>query len=224
MSSFPESDPVLRGAQASKVTAASFNTDLRSAVPAPSRLVDEARAAARTAGYAAGWAQGQQAARIAAQAEADQRAAAQAAQDVARAAALNTALTAMALAAASVESRELALLTDLSETIVAAALTLTEAVIGYELDHGPDGAMAAVRRALSMAPTAEDITVRLHPNDHQAITGEATPAKQSVDGREITLRPDATLHPGDAIATFGVTEIDATVAGALARAREVLSL
>jgi len=225
MNSSPEwQQPVLRGTEAIAIESADFSTDLRSAIPSPSKLVDRARSAAQTAGYAEGWAQGQRAAQVAAKAAADQAAAAREADEVRRAAALKKATQAMAHAAAAVEARQIPVLTDLADTILASALALAEAVIGYEIAHDANGPLTAVQRALAMVPTADNVTVRLHPNDHQALTGSATQYSHSIDGREISVRPDETLNPGDALATYGVTEIDATVAGALARAREVLGL
>ncbi|GGJ82520.1 hypothetical protein GCM10010123_10220 [Pilimelia anulata] len=214
---------VLRGADAAAVAAADFGTDLREAVPAPSHLVAHQQDAARTAGYADGWAQGQRAARIAAAAAAERLAAATAAADAARDAALHRAMAAVAGAVRGIEQRETAAMGDLTATILASATALAEAIIGYEIDKNPDSALHAVRRALAMAPTTEDVTVRLHPADHRALTGSATAATQSIDGRTVTVHPDPDLQPGDATATYGVTRIDATVANALARAREVLA-
>ncbi|GGK18177.1 hypothetical protein GCM10010124_08460 [Pilimelia terevasa] len=223
MSSWTEPNPVLRGADAAQVAAADFAADLRAAVPAPSHLVAQQQQAARTAGYAEGWAQGQRAARVAAQAVADQLAAADAAETTAREALLGQAIQAVAGAMAQVEAREAPVVAEIGASIFAAATALAEAVIGYEINTNPDTPMHAVRRALAMVPTAEDVTVRLHPSDHRALTGSETTVAESVDGRAVTLHPDPGLQPGDATADYGVTHIDATIANALDRAREVLA-
>lgn len=222
MSSWTEHS-VLRGDTAREAAAADFGTDLRAGIPAPSHLVSRHRESARTAGYAEGWAQGQRAARLAAQAAADQAAAAQAAADAAREAALRRALSAVGGAAQSVADREAPVLAALGAQILDAATALAEAIVGYEIATNPDSAVHAVRRALAMAPATHDVTVRLHPADHRALTGGDTPCQQDVNGRTVTVAPDPALQPGDATATHGVTHVDATIANALARAREVLT-
>lgn len=218
MSSSP--DRVLRGEQADAVTAAQFDVDLRTGAPIPHELVEAARTAAQTGGYAAGWAQGQRAARVAARAAADQAAAADRAHAAARSAALNRALAALGAAAAELERRTTRSAADLEETILAAAVELAEAVLGRELTTMDGRALDAARRALALAPTGAPVTVRLHPDDHAILTADGEPSE--LDGRPLTLRPDATLNPGDAVAEYGATTIDAGLPAALTRVRQVL--
>ncbi|HYN93840.1 MAG TPA: FliH/SctL family protein [Pilimelia sp.] len=222
MSSSPES-PVLRGTGASGIAAARFDVDLRTAVPAPPAVVQQARDAARTAGYAEGWAQGQRAARVAAEAAADQRAAENAAVDATRAALLQRAGAAVAGAVAELDARRLASAVEVTDAILAAAVDVAEAVLSYELATAPDAPLAAVRRAMAPVPDTGEVTIRLHPADHQALVGEGGSTYVVDHGRPVTLRVDAALSPGDAVAEYGVTTVDATIAGALARIREVLS-
>jgi flagellar assembly protein FliH len=221
MSSSPD-NPVLRGQGAREVVAASFDVDLRSARPVPSALVAQARDAARTAGYADGWAQGQRAAKVAAQAIADQVAAAERAAAQQRAAAAQQAVAAVAQAAANLDARRTETLTDLGDAVLAAAVEVAEAILGYEVSRAEDSGLAAARRALAMVPDCGAVTVRLNPDDHRALAADGGTA-YTIDGREITLRADAALAPGDALAEYGVTTVDATLAGALARVREVLA-
>jgi flagellar assembly protein FliH len=78
-----------------------------------------------------------------------------------------------------------------------------------------------VRRALSLVPDGTSVTVRLHPDDHRALVGPGG-STYAVEGRPITVRADADLAPGDAVAEYGMTTVDATIAAAVARVREVL--
>jgi flagellar assembly protein FliH len=223
MSSSPEERaPVLRGDLASGAPAASFGVDLRRGIPADSAPVERAKEAARTAGYAEGWAQGQRAAALATQAAQDQAAAAEQAYDARRAAALAQGVAAIGRAAAGLEGKLQPTLAQLQELIVTHALDLAEAVIGRELTD-PDGrGTDAVRRAIAAAPEQGEITVRLHPEDYRNIMGSAADADYQYHGRPVHLRPDPALLPGDAVAETGSTTVDASIAAAMKRAREVL--
>jgi flagellar assembly protein FliH len=225
MSSSPERDwsgeaQILRGAGTSGLAAASFDVDLRSTRPVPSTLVRQARDAARTAGYADGWAQGQRAVKMAAQATADQTAAAERAGAQQRAAAAERAVAALLKAAAGLDARRGPALAEVQDAVLAAAVEVAEAILGYEVSRAEDSGLAAARRALAVVPEGGPVTVRLNPDDHRTL---AAAGGTAVDGREISLRADAALAPGDAVAEYGVTTVDATLAGAIARVREVLS-
>jgi flagellar assembly protein FliH len=213
---------VLRGDGARQVAAASFDVDLRTAVPAPGGLSDAARAAAHATGYADGWAKGQRAARLAARAAADRAAAAERAAEQARTAALERAVAAVGRAAAALAAREAQALAEVQDVVLAAAVDVAEAILGHELSHAPDGPLAAVRRALSATPDGGPVTVRLHPDDHAALVG-ADGSAYAVEGRTVSLVPDPALDPGDAVATSGASTVDATLAAAVARVREVLA-
>lgn len=249
MSSSPE--PILRGEIARAMAAADFDVDLRSAVPVPSAMVAVAQEAARATGYAEGWAQGQRAARVSAQAVADQQAAAWHAADQAREAAAGRALAAVAKAAADLDTRETPALEAIADAVLSAAVDIAEALLGYEVanaESAPDGstALAAIRRAMSLVPDGGPVTVRLYPDDYATVVGRGdtgltagrpagTPgtgvprrpatgdATYAFEGRAITVRADATLSPGDAVAEYGVTTVDATLAAAVARVREALA-
>jgi len=225
MSSSPDrrgDDRVLRGSDASAVASADFDVDLRSALPVPSAVVTRAREAARTAGYADGWAQGQQAAKLAAQARADQVAAAERAAAQGRAEVAQRALSALGKAAADLDARRAPALAEISRTVLAAAVEVAEAIVGYELANAENSGLAAVRRAIAMVPEAGPVTVRLHPADRDGLIGPDG-STYTFEGRDITVKADPTLHSGDAVAEYGVTTIDATLTAAVSRVREVLS-
>lgn len=223
MNSSPDSrSPVLRGDLASEATAAAFGVDLRRGIPGDSAPVKRAKEAGRTAGYAEGWAQGQRAAAVVAQAALEQAAAAEQAYDARRAAALAQGVAALGRAAESLENSQLPTLHQLQELILSHALELAEAILGRELTDSQDRGTDAVRRAISVAPVQGEITVRLHPDDYRNIMGSALDAEYSYHGRPVHLRSDPTLRPGDAIAETGSTTVDASIAHAIQRAKEVL--
>ncbi|MEV1288089.1 FliH/SctL family protein [Micromonospora sp. NPDC049679] len=216
-------DPVLRGSRTDGVTPARFDTDLRASTSSPTDVAASARESARATGYAEGWAQGQRAARIAARAAADQTAAAEQAAAAAAEAALGRALGALGQAAAQLEQRTAPTIAMMEELILAAAVELTQAILGRELATVDSRALDAIGRAMSLTPPAEPVTVRLHPDDYQTLLREDWTEEFHIDGRAVRLRPDPMLQPGDAIAEAGATTVDATLPAALARVKEVLA-
>lgn len=227
MSSSPESrfgEPVLRGTGAQEAAAVSFTVDLRSPAAVDNKAVARARDAARTAGYAEGWALGQQAATVAAQAAHDQARAAEQRFAARRVAALQQALDTLAAAADDVRGRTVATVDAMQDLIISSAVELAEAIIGRELAEGEHRGPDAMRRVMRAAPTSGELTVRLHPDDYRTLTGSATGGDYNYEGRLVNLRPDPGLQPGDAMAELGATTVDASIAGAMDRAREVFHL
>ncbi|SDY81115.1 flagellar assembly protein FliH [Micromonospora pattaloongensis] len=215
-------DPVLRGTHARGVTPARFDTDLRGTANSPADTTASTRESARAAGYAEGWAQGQRAAGIAARAAADQAAAARREAEAAAEMKLARALEALGRAAAQLEQRSAPTIAMMEELILAAAVELTQSLLGRELAAVDSRARDALARAMSLTPPAEPVTVRLHPDDYQTLLADDWSEEFHIDGRTVQLRPDPTLEPGDAVAEAGSTTIDATLPAALARVKEVL--
>jgi len=218
----------LRGAQAEEVSSVTFDVDLRNAVPIEDESLESAREAARSAGYAAGWAQGQQAAREATTALRYEAELAVQASQLARVEALSRAIGAISEAAAALERRGVTAAAEIEDLIIRSAVQLAEALLGRELSEAGDRALDAVRRAMSLAPSGVAITVRLHPEDHDTLVGpdsdSAHPGGEfSIGGRPIRIIADASLSPGDAMADYAATTIDASITAAMARVREVLS-
>jgi flagellar assembly protein FliH len=227
MSTSPDRTPtesVLRGAGAEGATAARFDADLTAgASPIATRRGDEAWTAARTAGYAEGWAQGQRAARVAAQAAEDQLTAARRAEEAERGATARQALHALVRAADDLAARTVPAVEAIEDLLLRTAMDLAEAVLGHELSAGAARDVTALRRAIAAAPGDGALTVRVHPDDYRTLT-EVLADAGNFDGRAVTLVADATLRPGDAMAETGMTTVDATLAGALVRVRQVLGL
>jgi flagellar assembly protein FliH len=224
MSSSPEANPVLRGTSAESVTAARFAVDLRRDVPENSAAVERAVEAGRTAGYAAGWAQGQREAAQVAEVAAERAYAAEQAHEQRRAAALANAVNALGRAVTELESQLMPTFTELQEVLIAHAFELAEAIVGRSLDDPQGRSVDAIRRAMSAAPETGDLTVHLHPDDYATLVGTAGETDFAYEGRRVALRPDPSLRPGDARAETGMATVDATIAAAVARAREALRL
>jgi flagellar assembly protein FliH len=218
-------ETVLRGDRAGTVSAARFETDLRSSRIVTPGGATRLHAEAQAAGYAAGWAQGQREAFAAAEAEQARREAQAQAEAEAQAAAVMQALDALAAAAVSLEHRTVPVATELEDAVVRAAFALTETLLGRELAVAEEPGRDAIGRVLALAPAGRPVTVRLHPNDHATLSGgQSGVITLDIEGRTVTLVPDPALRSGDAVAECDASMIDARLDTALARVREVLGL
>lgn len=109
---------------------------------------------------------------------------------------------------------------DLRGLIASLAAQTAEALVGHHLAVEPEcAARDAVLRALEQVPRRATVTLRLHPDDliHvDDITGGVT------EWTVARVVPDPSLSRGDAVAEADNLEVDASLAGALDRVREVL--
>ena len=215
-------DPVVRGSRANAATAARFEIDFRRSteVPVPADLVEKARAEGLAAGYAEGWAQGQREAKVAAELAEAQARAAEVAEGQARAAALDRAVGAVLAAADQLTRQTVPVAADLESAVLEGAVEIAEALLGRALAESPERGLDALRRVMALAPETGTVTVRLHPED--LATLGAPDGAHVVNGREIILRADPGLSPGDAIAEQGTSTIDARLAEAIRRVRAAL--
>src|SRR4051794_26723436 len=216
-------DTVVRGTAAGTATAARFDVSLGERLALPTELYERLRAEAQSAGYASGWAQGRREAELAAGAARDQADAEARQAAAAQAARAQQALIAVAGAAAQLEQRMVPTTAELEELIMTTAFAIAESVIGRELASATEPGRDAVARALALTPTDRPVTVRLHPTDYATVT-EEQPARVEMNGREVNLVADHSLHPGDAVAECDATTVDARIQPALNRVREVLGL
>lgn len=125
----------------------------------------------------------------------------------------------LAAAANAVAEREAAILRSAEDVFAAAAFELAAAVIGRELELAESPGVDAIARALALAPVAGDVTVRLNPDDHDAVQ---VMHAATLDER-VRLVPDPSLARGDAIAEWADTTLDARIGSAIERARRVLT-
>jgi flagellar assembly protein FliH len=223
MSSSPDSRlPFLRGTVAESAESANFGADLRQG-DAGAGDSAKAREQARTTGYAEGWAQGKREAAAEAEDSAARARAAEQAHEQRRTAALAQAVNALGRAVTALETQLMPSFTELQEVVLAHAFELAEAIVGRTLDDPQRRGADALRRAMAAAPDSGTLTVSLCPDDYRTLVGDG-PADYEYEGRRITLRPDATLRPGDAVADTGMASVDATIEAAVARAREALRI
>lgn len=226
------SDPVvLRDVPAERLGAGPVGTDLRTGrwtrfgsdavlgddatEAALGSLVDAAGGAARAQGYAMGWAEGRRAALARAEADRAERARVHDTEHAGAVAEVVSTADALLRAADRLHAESRAHLDALAGAAVDLALRLAEAVLDRELQVATDPGRDALRRALAALPEPGPVTVRLHPDDLAALGPDAVQDR-------VAVRADATLARGDAVAETGTCTVDATIAGALARAREVL--
>ncbi|MEM7342047.1 MAG: FliH/SctL family protein [Actinomycetota bacterium] len=97
-------------------------------------------------------------------------------------------------------------------------LDVATAILDQEVAAATDPGADAIGRCLALAPERGDLFVRLHPGDVEKL-GE-------IDGllaRELTVVPDPSLEPGDAIVMVDQSTIDARRATAIERVRELLT-
>ncbi|WP_183044497.1 FliH/SctL family protein [Pseudarthrobacter phenanthrenivorans] len=107
------------------------------------------------------------------------------------------------------------------ETLVAAAVELAEAILGYELADRSKAACAALDRALSGSKGLDVVAIRMNPED-LALLANAGMASDS--GTAVELTPDPSLNPGDAVAELPQGFLDAKIGSALARVKNALTV
>ena len=185
-------------------------------------LTDDRTEQARTAGYAAGWAAG---ARAAAEHAAEQRRQISADNDEVRSerAADHAALVAaLQRACVMASARTAPVLAEAQHALQTAALELAEVLLGVELADGERSARAALHRALSLPAEVGPLTVRLHPRDAQIIHTAVADGELNLPD-DVIVRGDPNLAAGDAISVHEDGYLDARIATAVARVRDVLS-
>jgi flagellar assembly protein FliH len=218
-------NPVIRGAVADSAAAVKFAKDLRSQTPAETAEVAERTLEqARAAGYAEGWAQGQRETAVVVEEAATRARISEQAHDQRRAAALAQAVNALGRAVTELEGQLMPTFTELQEVLLAHAFELAEAIVGRSLDDPQRRTADALRRVMAAAPESGPLVVSLSPEDYQTLVGADGANDFDYEGRRVSLRPNASLRPGDATADTGMASVDATIASAVARAREALRL
>jgi flagellar assembly protein FliH len=172
--------------------------------------------AARAQGYATGWAEGRRVALARAEAEAEEVRREADVERGRREAEHASALAALEVAAEQMRLRMAEAVEALASRTVEVALELTEAIVGREVATATDPGADGLRRALALLDPTVPTTVRLNPEDRMTLD------PVTLDGRTVVVREDPTLQRGDAVAETEDTLVDATIAAALDRVREVL--
>jgi flagellar assembly protein FliH len=234
-SSAPTRTAILRGSVATRVTPARIDADLRTSPYitsgfADARLVDPnlakafedavaaAGARARDEGFARGYAEGTEAAGRESAAVLDRELALVRENDEARNAAVGRALSVLEEAAQAFVSRQVVALHEFDEFLLGAALDLATTLLGRELEAADAPVRDAVRRALSVLPADLRVTVVVHPLDLAALGDLDAVA----GGRSVRIISDPGVEPGSCVADAGATHVEASLAAALDRVRQVI--
>lgn len=179
-------------------------------------IAERAHDTARAQGFAAGWADGLRASLVRTAAARDEQAQVFEQEHLRALAELETAAGALAVAARHCQEATRTLRAELSDRALDLALEIAEMVLGREVALAADPAGDALRRALTTIPGDVPLVVRLHPDDLGAL-GDTVLA-----GRPATVVTDPGLSRGDAVVETEDGFVEADLAGALARVREVL--
>lgn len=194
--------------------------------PGPYRLGDvyaaelaRLRQQAHAEGYAAGHAEGLEAAAEVV-AGVERAAAARLAEAQARwDRRLASATAALTAAATALENAALPVAEDIRDSLVTAALTLVEDLLGRELALADSPALDAVRRALTLCPADAPVVLRLHPDDLAEVPDGGLAGLPD----SVTVVADPAIERAGAVAETGPRRIDAQLGAALERVQAVLS-
>lgn len=108
---------------------------------------------------------------------------------------------------------------EMRDLIATMAVDIAETLVGHHLQVADCAARDAVDRALASIPRQASVTLRLNPADI-ALLADYT---DGITEWDITrLVPDPSMPRGDASAQALNLEVEASIAGGLARVREVL--
>jgi flagellar assembly protein FliH len=179
-------------------------------------LAERSRAAARAQGFAAGWAEGQRAHAARAAAARDEQERVVSERSAHLLLAQHSAVSALEAAVRRCADTTRELHAALSDKAVDLALELAEAILGRELEAATDPGADALRRALATVPVETAVVVRLHPEDAAALDHSL------LADRPVTVVADHATARGDALVETEAGVIDAGIATAVARVREVL--
>ena len=133
---------------------------------------------------------------------------------------LQWAATLSALRSAVSDAATSATLRDLHAVAVPMAVEIAEALVGHHLTVDDCAARDAVERALTDIPRGSDVTVHVNPEDTH-LTPESI--ADLAPGCAVQVVADPGVERGGCVVDIGDRTIDAQIAAALARVREVLS-
>jgi flagellar assembly protein FliH len=109
--------------------------------------------------------------------------------------------------------------TEVRDTILGAATTLVEDILGRELALASSPGLDALRRVMTLRPDDAPVVVRLHPDDLAELPAEALAELPS----SVTVVGDPQVERAGAVAESGSRRIDAQIGPALERVQAVLS-
>lgn len=234
--SAPTRSEILRGADATQVSLARLDADLRrspfaAGSSADPRLVDptlekafataveSACVQARADGFQQGYEDGKVEAQREMQAALEVELANLRQTEQQREEALARAVTLLEHAASTLAAQQAAALHDVEDVVLNAAFDLATTLLGRELEVSTAPVRDAIRRALTVLPTDVPVTVTVHPLDVPAMDNLA----DITSGRVVRIITDPDVEPGSCVADGGATHVDASLGAAIERVRQVLS-
>ena len=167
--------------------------------------------AGRSAGFEVGYAEGWEAAHAEAREQAHQASAR-----------LDSALAALEAACLGATSAFTERRDQLERSVTAFAFELVQTLVGRELALAAHPGRDAVARALAADAGGLPATVRLHPEDAEALGDADAESGALATTRAVTIVSDSTVAPGGALVEIGDATIDGQLTTALQRVREVL--
>jgi flagellar assembly protein FliH len=179
-------------------------------------LAETTMTSARAQGYSVGWSQGRHAAEKKAREAATAAASRREADDARREEEHQSAVVGLRRAAEQLTATTAQVCASVESQAVDIAMALTETLVGRELELAQDPGADAVRRAMSLLPAQPLVTLRLHPDD------VPSPAVADLVHAGAQVVADPTVQRGDALAEADTFVVDASIATALKRVREVL--
>jgi flagellar assembly protein FliH len=233
--SAPARSAILRGESATQVSLARLDADLRrnpyaAGGLADPRLVDPilekafedaveaARAEARAQGLQQGYEEGLATAQHEKELALDNELAVLRQAEQQRREAVERVITMLDDAAAALAAQHATALHDVEDLVMNAAFDLATTMLGRELEIAPAPVRDSIRRALTVLPGDVPITVTVHPVDVAALGDLA----DITAGRVVRIVTDADVEPGSCLADGGATHVDASLAAAIERVRQVL--
>jgi flagellar assembly protein FliH len=123
-------------------------------------------------------------------------------------------------AADALAGRQAAAVSDLEDSLLDMAFQLAAALLGRELSLADSPVRDAVRRALAVLPSDVPVTVTVHPRDLAAV---AEFDEDAGAGRRVHFDTDPDVEQGSVRADGGFRHVDASLAAALERVRQVLA-
>jgi len=227
---------ILRGPAATHVNLARIDADLRhnpyaTATFADPRLVDPvlakaiedavvtARAEAHEEGFAQGYAEGLELAGREKSSVLDYEVGRVREAEAAREQAVQEALERLDDAAKVLAAKQATALGGVEDLLLGAAFDLATTLLGRELELTDSPVYDALRRALAVLPADVPVSVAVHPLDLASLGDLET----LTNGRQVRIVTDPDIEPGSCIADGGPSHVDASLAAAIDRVRQVLA-
>jgi len=201
--------------------------DARLVDPRLSGLIDDALVEARADGHAQGFSAGYEEGRALAEREVRAQFEAHEAQALEQIriefAGLAAAAAAMREALETFEAAAVPIYDHTAESLGPVVLTLVEALLGREPTEGAEVAIDSIRRALRLMPSGSAVTVHLNSRDAADIAASSVDLSALLE-RRVTVRPDSSVPTGSARVESGSRQVDAHLASAVDRLREVMGV